>query len=214
MFFSVLHVCIIEIDFRFFLLDLNLMERVMKRSSFGHKMRQSFYDITNSQTQKMSLIFKKPVKALHHEVTCKNALLKAKCSEQEGFGLECVQYAIFDGPTYEWVVISRQPNLIGKTLWQFTPVRWDKDEWHPLQAAWHVIQVLTLCIIFLTVALNTLFLKFSMWIPSTNPLILYSLILWLLIARDEALESDYVFNESSRNVYIFFSLSLLICRPH
>ncbi|WZZ54940.1 hypothetical protein YC2023_055047 [Brassica napus] len=23
------------------------------------------------------------VKALHHEVTCKNALLKAKCSEQE-----------------------------------------------------------------------------------------------------------------------------------
>ncbi|CDY22566.1 BnaC05g24040D [Brassica napus] len=177
------------------------IERVMKRSSFGHKMRQSFYDITNSQTQKMSLIFKKPVKALHHEVTCKNALLKAKCSEQEGFGLECVQYAIFDGPTYEWAVISRQPNLIGKTLWQFTPVRWDKDEWHPLQAAWHVIQVLTLCIIFLTVALNTLFLKFSMWIPSTNPLILYSLILWLLIARAEALESDYVFDESSGYYY-------------
>ncbi|CAN6820035.1 unnamed protein product [Brassica oleracea] len=118
MFFSVLHVCIIEIDFGFFLLDLNLMERVMKRSSFGHKMRQSFYDITNSQTQKMSLIFKKPVKALPHKVTCKNALLKAKCSEQE----------------------------VKRTLWQFTPVRWDKDEWHPLQATWHVIQVLTLCI--------------------------------------------------------------------
>uniref|UniRef100_A0A0D3DLN9 Uncharacterized protein n=1 Tax=Brassica oleracea var. oleracea TaxID=109376 RepID=A0A0D3DLN9_BRAOL len=31
-----------------------------------------------------------------------------------GFGLECVQYAIFDGPTYEWVVISRQPNIICK----------------------------------------------------------------------------------------------------
>ncbi|KAH0865719.1 hypothetical protein HID58_082930 [Brassica napus] len=173
MFFSVLHVCIIEIDFGFFLLDLNLMERVMKRSSFGHKMRQSFYDITNSQTQKMSLIFKKPVKALHHEVTCKNALLKAKCSEQE----------------------------VKRTLWQFTPVRWDKDEWHPLQATWHVIQVLTICIIFLTVALNTLFLKFSMWIPSTNPLILYSLILWLLIARAKALESDYVFDESSGYYY-------------
>ncbi|KAG2294763.1 hypothetical protein Bca52824_041432 [Brassica carinata] len=148
-------------------------ERVMKRSSFGHKMRQSFYDITNSQTQKMSLIFKKPVKALHHEVTCKNALLKAKCSEQE----------------------------VKRTLWQFTPVRWDKDEWHPLQATWHVIQVLTICIIFLTVALNTLFLKFSMWIPSTNPLILYSLILWLLIARAKALESDYVFDESSGYYY-------------
>uniref|UniRef100_A0A0D3DVN2 CDP-diacylglycerol--serine O-phosphatidyltransferase n=1 Tax=Brassica oleracea var. oleracea TaxID=109376 RepID=A0A0D3DVN2_BRAOL len=138
MFFSVLHVCIIEIDFGFFLLDLNLM-----------------------------------VKALHHEVTCKNALLKAKCSEQE----------------------------VKRTLWQFTPVRWDKDEWHPLQATWHVIQVLTICIIFLTVALNTLFLKFSMWIPSTNPLILYSLILWLLIARAKALESDYVFDESSGYYY-------------
>ncbi|KAL0774732.1 hypothetical protein Bca101_039884 [Brassica carinata] len=54
------------------------------------------------------------VKALHHEVTCKNALLKAKCSEQEVWFLACVQYADFDGPTYEWVVISRQPNLIGK----------------------------------------------------------------------------------------------------
>ncbi|KAL0760042.1 hypothetical protein Bca101_076192 [Brassica carinata] len=155
--------------------ELNLQETGLEPSGRQMKVDISFW-----------------VKALHHEVTCKNALLKAKCSEQEGFGLECVQYAIFDGPTYEWVVISRQPNLIGKTLWQFTPVRWDKDEWHPLQAAWHVIQVLTLCIIFLTVALNTLFLKFSMWIPSTNPLILYSLILWLLIARDEALESDYV----------------------
>ncbi|CAF1712293.1 unnamed protein product [Brassica oleracea var. botrytis] len=78
MFFSVLHVCIIEIDFGFFLLDLNLM-----------------------------------VKALHHEVTCKNALLKAKCSEQE----------------------------VKRTLWQFTPVRWDKDDRHPLQATWHVIQL-------------------------------------------------------------------------
>ncbi|KAG2259110.1 hypothetical protein Bca52824_078404 [Brassica carinata] len=90
---------------------------------------------------------------------------------------------------------------VKRTLWQFTPVRWDKDEWHPLQATWHVIQVLTICIIFLTVALNTLFLKFSMWIPSTNPLILYSLILWLLIARAKALESDYVFDESSGYYY-------------
>ncbi|CDY15387.1 BnaC04g42360D [Brassica napus] len=29
------------------------------------------------------------VKALHHEVTCKNALLKAKCSEQEVWFLAC-----------------------------------------------------------------------------------------------------------------------------
>ncbi|KAG2285849.1 hypothetical protein Bca52824_045453 [Brassica carinata] len=30
---------------------------------------------------------------------------------------------------------------VKRTLWQFTPVRWDKDEWHPLQATWHVIQL-------------------------------------------------------------------------
>ncbi|KAL0856750.1 hypothetical protein Bca101_061904 [Brassica carinata] len=69
-------------------------------------------------------------------------------------------------------------------------------------SAWHACYSSThLCIIFLKVALNTLFLKFSMWIPSTNPLILCSLIFWLLIARAEALESDYVFDKSSGYYY-------------
>ncbi|CAN6857676.1 unnamed protein product [Brassica oleracea] len=92
-------------------------------------------------------------------------MFQVKALHHEGFGLECVQYAIFDDPTYEWVVISRQPNIIGKLrfcstsrcmhmvlavvclmregekdIGQFTPVHWDKDEWNPLQAAWHVIQ--------------------------------------------------------------------------
>ncbi|KAH0913154.1 hypothetical protein HID58_036475 [Brassica napus] len=98
-------------------------------------------------------------------------------------GMHTVRY--FDGKTYEWVGISRQPNIIGKvkrTLGQFTPAHWDKDEWHPLQGPWRFIQVLTLCIIFLTVELNTFFLKFSLWIPPRNPVILYRLILWWLIA--------------------------------
>ena len=126
-------------------------------------------------------------------------------------GMYTVRY--FDGKTYEWVGISRQPNIIGKvrfcsytwlvpscctfdesfwffssssqvkrTLGQFTPAHWDKDEWHPLQGPWRFIQVLTLCIIFLTVELNTFFLKFSLWIPPRNPVILYRLILWWLIA--------------------------------
>ncbi|KAL0653419.1 hypothetical protein Bca4012_096110 [Brassica carinata] len=158
------------------------------------------------------------VKALHHEVTCKNALLKAKCSEQEDLGWNVYNTLILMVQHMSGLSLAASLTLLAskvkRTLWQFTPVRWDKDEWHPLQATWHVIQVLTICIIFLTVALNTLFLKFSMWIPSTNPLILYSLILWLLIARAKALESDYVFDESSGYIYIFFSLSLLICRPH
>nr|GLL32232.1 CDP-diacylglycerol--serine O-phosphatidyltransferase 1-like isoform X1 [Ipomoea trifida] len=98
-------------------------------------------------------------------------------------GMRTVRY--FDGKTYEWVGISRQPNIIGKvkrTLGQFTPAYWDKDEWHPLLGPWRFLQVLSLCVVFLTVELNTFFLKFSLWVPPRNPLIIYRLILWWLIA--------------------------------
>lgn len=120
----------------------------------------------------------------------------------------------FDGKTYEWVGISRQPNILGKvslyfqsyqghcqcqcqcqsvdqwisvyqvkrTLGQFTPANWDKDEWHPFLDPWRFIQVLTLCIVFLTVELNTFFLKFCLWVPPRNPIIVYRLLLWWLIA--------------------------------
>ncbi|KAF9602426.1 hypothetical protein IFM89_027555 [Coptis chinensis] len=57
-------------------------------------------------------------------------------------GMHTVRY--FDGRTYEWVGISRQPNIIGKvkrTLGQFTPAQWDKDEWHPLLGPWRFIQI-------------------------------------------------------------------------
>ncbi|TQD77799.1 hypothetical protein C1H46_036703 [Malus baccata] len=89
-------------------------------------------------------------------------------------GMHTVRY--FDGKTYKWVGLSRQPNIIGKvkrTLGQFTPAQWDKDEWHPLLGPWRFIQVLTLCIVFMTVELNTFFLKFCLWIPPRNPLIVY-----------------------------------------
>ncbi|CAE5957532.1 unnamed protein product [Arabidopsis arenosa] len=61
------------------------------------------------------------------------------------FGIWAGMYTVryFDGKTYEWVGISRQPNIIGKvkrTLGQFTPAHWDKDEWHPLQGPWRFIQ--------------------------------------------------------------------------
>jgi hypothetical protein len=67
-------------------------------------------------------------------------------------------------------------------LEQFTPAQWDKDEWHPLLGPWRFIQVLSLCIVFLTVELNTFFLKFCLWVPPRNPVIVYRLILWWLIA--------------------------------
>ncbi|XP_008672257.1 CDP-diacylglycerol--serine O-phosphatidyltransferase 1 isoform X2 [Zea mays] len=98
-------------------------------------------------------------------------------------GMRTVRY--FDGRTYEWVGLSRQPNIISKVkrmLGQFTPAQWDKDEWHPTRGPWRFIQVLSLCVVFMAVELNTFFLKFCLWIPPRNPLIVYRLVLWWLIA--------------------------------
>ncbi|XP_072985859.1 CDP-diacylglycerol--serine O-phosphatidyltransferase 1-like isoform X3 [Typha latifolia] len=133
-------------------------------------------------------------------------------------GMHTVRY--FDGKTYQWVGISRQPNLIDKvkrTLGQFTPARWDKDEWHPLLGPWRFIQVLSLCVAFMTVELNTFFLKFCLWIPPRNPLIVYRLILWWLIAiptireYNTYLQDRWALMKPVKKVGAFCWLALAIC---
>lgn len=94
---------------------------------------------------------------------------------------------------------------VKRTLGQFTPAQWDKDEWHPLLGPWRFIQVLTLCVVFLTVELNTFFLKFCLWIPPRNPVIVYRLILWWLIAIPTIRE----YNSYLQDRYF---LSLSLCR--
>ncbi|KAK4753824.1 hypothetical protein SAY87_001928 [Trapa incisa] len=129
-------------------------------------------------------------------------------------GMHTVRY--FDGRTYEWVGISQQPNVIGRvkrTLGQFTPAQWDKDEWHPLQGPWRFIQILCLCVVFLTVELNTFFLKFCLWIPPRNPVIIYRLILWWLIAIPTIREYNSYLQDRKmvKKVGAFVWLSLAIC---
>ncbi|KAL4179290.1 hypothetical protein AMTRI_Chr13g86550 [Amborella trichopoda] len=129
-------------------------------------------------------------------------------------GMHTVRY--FDGRTYEWVGISRQPNIMSKvkrTLGQFTPAQWDKDEWHPLLGPWRFIQVLSLCIVFLTVELNTFFLKYCLWIPPRNPVIVYRLILWWLIALPTIREYNSYLQDRKpvKKVGAFCWLSLAIC---
>ena len=92
---------------------------------------------------------------------------------------------------------------VKRTLGQFTPAQWDKDEWHPLLGPWRFFQVLTLCIIFLTVELNTFFLKFCLWVPPRNPVIVYRLILWWLIAIPTIRE----YNSYLQDRYSLLSLS-------
>ncbi|CAN4121742.1 unnamed protein product [Withania somnifera] len=129
-------------------------------------------------------------------------------------GMRTVRY--FDGKTYEWVGISRQPNIMGKvkrTLGQFTPAHWDKDEWYPLLGPWRFIQVLSLCVVFLTVEINTFFLKFCLWIPPRNPLIVYRLVFWWLIALPTIREYNTYLQDRkpAKKVGAFCWLSLAIC---
>ncbi|KAL5718340.1 L-serine-phosphatidylethanolamine phosphatidyltransferase [Ranunculus cassubicifolius] len=129
-------------------------------------------------------------------------------------GMHTVRF--FDGRRYEWVGISRQPNIFGKvkrSLYQFTPAHWDKDEWHPLLGPWRFIQVLTLCIVFMTVELNTFFLKFCLWIPHSNPVITYRLILWWLIAIPTIREYNSYLQDRKpvKKLGAFCWLSLAIC---
>ncbi|XP_039122836.1 CDP-diacylglycerol--serine O-phosphatidyltransferase 1 isoform X2 [Dioscorea cayenensis subsp. rotundata] len=130
------------------------------------------------------------------------------------FGMRTVRY--FDGKTYEWVGISRQPSVFGKvkrTLGQFTPAQWDKDEWHPLQGPWRFIQVSSLCVVFMTVELNTFFLKFCLWVPPRNPVVVYRLILWWLIAIPTIREYNSYLQDRKpvKKVGAFCWLSLAIC---
>ncbi|KAG0591947.1 hypothetical protein KC19_1G214000 [Ceratodon purpureus] len=99
-------------------------------------------------------------------------------------GMKTVKY--FDGKTYAWVGLSRQTSILGKvrrSLGQFTPAYWDKDEWNPLQGPLRFVQVLALVVLVLTVEVNAFFLKFCLWIPPLNPLNSYRLIIWWLIAN-------------------------------
>ncbi|XP_023541085.1 CDP-diacylglycerol--serine O-phosphatidyltransferase 1-like isoform X2 [Cucurbita pepo subsp. pepo] len=133
-------------------------------------------------------------------------------------GMRTVRY--FDGKTYNWVGLSRQPNIIGKSylqvkrsLGQFTPAQWDKDEWHPLLGPWRFIQILALCIVFLTVELNTFFLKYCLWIPPRNPVIVYRLVLWWLIAIPTIREYNVYLQDRTlvKKIGAFCWLSLAIC---
>ncbi|WVZ99529.1 hypothetical protein U9M48_044808 [Paspalum notatum var. saurae] len=129
-------------------------------------------------------------------------------------GMHTVRY--FDGKTYEWVGLSRQQSIMGKvkrSLSQFTPAQWDKDQWHPFMGPLRFVQVLFLCVVFMTVELNTFFLKFCLWIPPRNPLVVYRLILWWLIAIPTIREYNSYLQDSKpvKKVGAFCWLSLAIC---
>ncbi|XP_024366747.1 CDP-diacylglycerol--serine O-phosphatidyltransferase 1 isoform X2 [Physcomitrium patens] len=112
-------------------------------------------------------------------------------------GMKTVKY--FDGKEYNWVGVSQQKSFYGKvrrTLGQFTPSYWDKDEWNALQGPWRFLEVLALGVVILTVEVMGFFLKFVLWIPPLNPLNSYRLAIWWLIANP-AIREYNMFLQSS-----------------
>lgn len=107
-------------------------------------------------------------------------------------GMKTVRY--FDGKTYEWVGVSKQPTIMGRLkrgISQFSPATWERDQWNMLSGPKRFAQVLVLVAGSLTVELNAFFLKFCLWIPPTNPLNTYRLILWCLIANPAIREYNF-----------------------
>ena len=96
---------------------------------------------------------------------------------------------------------------VKRTLSQFTPAQWDKDTWHPLLGPWRFIQVLSFCVAFMTVELNTFFLKFCLWVPPRNPLITYRLILWWLIAIPTIREYNNYLQDRFQIIYHLMNYS-------
>lgn len=72
---------------------------------------------------------------------------------------------------------------VRRTLGQFTPSYWDKDEWNALQGPRRFVQVLGLGVVILVVEVMGFFLKYILWVPPLNPLITYRLAIWWLIAN-------------------------------
>ncbi|MCO5588842.1 hypothetical protein L7F22_042802 [Adiantum nelumboides] len=129
-------------------------------------------------------------------------------------GMQTVRY--FDGKTYEWVGLSLQPNILGKvkrSLSQFTPAYWDKDEWEIWSGPVRFVQILGLVIVILTVELNAFFLKYCLWVPPSNPLNTYRLVIWWLIANPAIREYNAYLQDRKpiKKMGAFAWLSLAIC---
>ncbi|XP_044434463.1 CDP-diacylglycerol--serine O-phosphatidyltransferase 2-like [Triticum aestivum] len=88
-----------------------------------------------------------------------------------------------------------------------------KDQWQLFMGPLQFIQVLFLCVVFMMVELNTFFLKFCLWIPPRNPLVVYRLILWWLIAIPTIREYNSYLQDSKpvKKVGAFCWLSVAIC---
>lgn len=117
-------------------------------------------------------------------------------------GMWTVRY--FKSKQYNWSGISEQPSLLAmakRSLLQFTPHSWDHFDWQIFSSPKRCVQCFFPVGIILLFEVNHFFLKFVLWVPPSNPLNTYRLIILALFALP-GIKEYYEFLESdAKNIF-------------
>eukprot|EP00753_Platysulcus_tardus_P005718 PLAT13641.1.p2 GENE.PLAT13641.1~~PLAT13641.1.p2 ORF type:complete len:420 (+),score=216.93 PLAT13641.1:38-1261(+) len=84
---------------------------------------------------------------------------------------------------YDWIGWNKIPTLRGKAgraVSQFTPASWTSFEWDIASSWRRFVACLFLMVAISVMMLNAFFLKFVLWVPPSNPLNVYRLLLWYI----------------------------------
>lgn len=95
-------------------------------------------------------------------------------------GMKTVRF--FQSLEYDWRGLSQQPSLWGKlrrSALQFTPASFSGFDWRPSSSPLRLLQCFFPALFFLFFELNCFFLKYVLWVPPTNPLNTYRLLILL-----------------------------------
>ncbi|KAI8468839.1 MAG: PSS-domain-containing protein [Monoraphidium minutum] len=106
-------------------------------------------------------------------------------------GMATVQWFDSKYKRYNWQGLSQLDGLGAKarrSVAQLLPYSWTRFEWMVFQSPKRFLQALLPVAVMLTFELNVFFLKFALWVPPTNPLNTYRLLLWFLCALPAARE--------------------------
>ncbi|KAL0478103.1 phosphatidylserine synthase [Acrasis kona] len=83
-----------------------------------------------------------------------------------------------------WIGVSDIPTTRGKivrVLEQFTPFNWTSYNWNAFDSPKLFFYSIGIVIAMTIVDLNAFFLKYELWVPPSNPLNVYRLILWFFV---------------------------------
>ncbi len=109
-------------------------------------------------------------------------------------GLACVRR--FGGLAYDWRGLSQQRGLARKAAraaLQLAPHSLDRLAWAPFSSPARCLQCFFPVLIMLLFEANHFFLKFELWVPPTNPLNTYRLIItWLMAMTGIREYYDYI----------------------